>query len=536
MPDQTKYWAQRLLRTALIGTVFLLALSGTVRWQQKLDAEGCGRHDEACASLALAAHVDQGQGLSINQSEHVLLMEDSFWRILLAGLTRLTHQPSVSTYVLGAICGLGTLLLGMQLAARFGFHPVASWFFAFALLFSPGWLSSLTEGRSTPLAAALIMWTVWSHVGRMDRHEVPLSPTLMLLLAFAVYVRLEFAWLWGIFLAHHLLNAWRVRAPWSETPFLLLRGLSGVLLLLFLLLPLAAWHWPLLGWPPLRIPEAPVALQNQSAMPMVLAAIPKAYANWVHSPYWSAWALMALTFAGAVGLTLRAWKNAEARSAFIVPLILTLMPLFYAFTYPVTGWFSSEVVFAAFDPIGVLACAVAASRVPDWMARLLRRQFFLHAAWISALRVAVGLLLGIAVLVESTRWNMAWSTATHARAQTRQALKQLLTKSNTVEHWPLVLTDEPGWVLWATKSPVIDLSGRLTADFINHRYGHDFPKLGKLREKMRDQAGSVAIIWNKTGLRLMAELGFKPTKLADASTDPRWPPPQVFFKRPSVGP
>jgi hypothetical protein len=536
MPELAKYWVQRVLRPVLIGAMFLLALSGTVRWQQKLDAGGCGRHDEACASFALAEHVDQGQGLSINRGEHVLLMEDSFWRVLLAGLTRLTHQPSMSAYLLGAVCGLVTLLLGMQLAARFGYHPVASWFFAFALLFSPGWLSSLVEGQSTPLAAALVMWVVWNHVERMERQEIPLSPLLMLLLTFLVYVRLEFAWLWGIFLAHHLLNAWRARAPFSETPFLLLRGFSGVLLLVFLLLPLAAWHWPLLGWPPLRIPEAPVAIVPQPVWQLILAAIPKAYAGWVHSPYWSAWVLTVLAAAGAFGLALRAWKNTEARSAFIIPLLLVLMPLFYALSYPITGWFSSEVVFAAFDPISVLACAVAASRVPDWIARLMRRQFFLHAVWISALRVAVGLLLSIAVLLESTRWNVAWSSATHARAQTRQALKHVLTKANTVEHWPLVLTDEPGWVLWATKSPVIDLSGRLTADFIGHHGGRDFPKIGKLRERMKVQPGCFAILWNKTGLKLVEEMGFKPIKLTEASTDSRWPVPQVFFRRPSGAP
>jgi hypothetical protein len=193
-------------------------------------------------------------------------------------------------------------------------------------------------------------------------------------------------------------------------------------------------------------------------------------------------------------------------------------------------------VFAAFDPISVLACAVAASRVPDWVARLLQRQFFLHATVVPALRVAVGLLLGIAVLLESTRWNMAWSAATHARAQTRQALKQLWAKFSAAQPSPLILTDEPGWVLWATRSPVIDLSGRLTADFIGHREGRDSPKMGRLREKIKSASASCAVLWTPSGQKLVEELGFTAHKLAALPTAARWPVPQVFVKHPPAAP
>ena len=536
MPDLVQQWAQRLLRLVLLAAIFFAALSSSVRWQQRLDARGCGRCDEVCASFMLADHVAHGAGFYINQDEHVLLLEDSLWRVLLGGLTHVTKQPEISAYIGGALCGLITLLLGMQLAARFGNHPVARWFFAFALLFAPGWLSSLVEGHSTPLAAALVMWAVWNHVERMERHEPPLSLALVVILAFAVYVRLEFAWLWVIFVLHYLLNAWRARKPWQATPFLLLRGLAGALLLLLLLLPLIAWHWPLLGWPPLRIPGSPLATHAQPLWQMMLTAIPKAYIRWEHSPYWSAWVLTALALIGAVALLVRAWRHAEARSAFIIPLILTLIPLLYALTYPFTGWPSSEVVFAAFDPLAVLACAVAASRVPDWIARLLRRRYFLHAAWVSALRVVVGLLLGIAVLLESIHWNAYWSTATHARVQTRAALKTLL-KSAPADGQPLlVLTDEPGWPMRELKAFVVDLSGRLTPDFIRHYAGRDSEDDYKLRKKIKNYSVVYAIIWDARFMPIVEKLSLKPVPLTGASRDPRWPPPHVFIKHPSAAP
>ncbi|TAN37599.1 MAG: hypothetical protein EPN23_04960 [Verrucomicrobia bacterium] len=535
MPELVKQWAQRLVRMALLVVLFFAALSGTVRWQQRMDAQGCGRCDEVCASFVLAERCAQGAGFSITSGEHVLLLEDSYWRVLLGGLTRFTHQPAVSAYILGALCGFITLWLGMRLTTRFGYHPVARWFFAFALLFSPGWLSSLVEGHSTPLAAALVLWAVWSHVEWMERRTTPLALPLAVILAFAVYVRLEFAWLWIVFVLHYLLNSWRAREPLTETSFLLLRGVAGALLLLFLLLPLAAWHWPVLGWPPLRIPAAPLATDQQPVWQLILAAIPKAYIRWEHSPYWSAWALLALALVGTAGLALRAWRYPESRSAFVIPLILVLMPLFYALTYPVTGWPSSEVVFAAFDPLAVLACAVAASRVPDWIARLLRRRFFLHAAWLSALRVAVGLLLGIAVLLESIRWNVTWSAESHARMQTRHALKELLATAARDAQPPLVLTDEPGWILWRTPASVADLSGRLMPDYIRHYAGHDSLELYKLKKKIKAYPTAYAIMWNSTYTHLLEELGFKALPLPGASTDPRWSPPRVYKLKHSPG-
>jgi len=535
MPELIKRWASRLARMAWLAVIFFAALSGTVRWQQRMDAKGCSRCDEVCANFVLADRCAQGAGFSITSDERALLLEDSCWRVLLGGLTCLTHQPAVSAYVLGALCGLTTLWFGMRLATRFGYHPVARWFFGFALLFAPGWLSGLVEGHSTPLAAALVMWVVWSHVDRMDRRTTPLSLPLAATLGFLVYVRLEFAWLWIIFTLHYLLNSWRAREPWTETSFLLLRGLAGVLLLLFLLLPLAAWHWPLLGWPPLRILGAPLATDHQAAWQLILAAIPKAYIRWEHSPYWSAWALLALALVGTVGLALHAWRHPESCSAFVIPLILVFIPLFYALTYPITGWPSSEVVFAAFDPLGVLVCAVAASRVPDWIARLLRRRFFLHAAWISALRVAVGLLLSIAVLIESIRWNVDWSAESHARMQTRQALKQLLTSTPNDVRSSLVLTDEPGWILWRTQSPVADLSGRLLPDYFRHYAGRDFLEIYKLRKKIKIYPRAYAIIWNYSYAPLLEELGFKPLELSGVPTDPRWPVPRVYKLKHALG-
>ena len=313
MPARFKYRIFQVLRYCIPAMLFLVALSATIHWQQRLDAQGCGRCDDVCASFVLAQHHAHGQGFSVAPGEPALLLEDSVWRLLLAYLTRVTQAPETASYLLGALCGLGTLLLGMELAVRFGYHPMTRWFFGFALLFAPGWLPSLVEGHSTPLAALLVMWAVSDHVVRMDRHELPLSLLLAGLVAAAGYVRLEFIWLWVIFALHYLLVAWRNREPLGERGYIVIRALAGLLLILLALLPLAAWHWPLLGWPPLRIPGAPLATGSEPMWRLMLIAIPKAYARWMHAPYWHTWALMVLTVAGAIGLALRAWRQREAR-------------------------------------------------------------------------------------------------------------------------------------------------------------------------------------------------------------------------------
>ncbi|MCX7010393.1 MAG: hypothetical protein NTY53_24660, partial [Kiritimatiellaeota bacterium] len=336
MPARLKHRVFAVLRLTIPAMIFLIALSATIHWQKRLDTEGCGRCDEVCASFALAAHHSNGQGFSVNRDEPALLLEDSAWRMALAYLTHVTHSPATSAYILGALCGLGTLLLGMQLALRFGYHPMTRWFFGFALLFAPGWLPSLVEGHSTPLAALLVMWAVSDHVVRMERHELPLSLLLAGLVATVAYVRLELVWLWVIFVIHYLLNSWRNQEAWGERGYIVVRGLAGGLLILLALVPLAAWHWPMLGWPPLRIPGAPLATDSAPVWQLILVAIPKAYVRWVHSPYWSTWVLTALAIAGAIGLALRAWHHREARSAFIIPLALLLIPFFYALTYPLT--------------------------------------------------------------------------------------------------------------------------------------------------------------------------------------------------------
>ena len=530
MPPRFKYRAFQVLRYCLPAMLFLIALSATIRWQQRLDAAGCGRCDEVCANFVLAQHHAQGQGFYVAPGEPALLLEDCTWRILLAYLTRVTHSPATATYILGALCGLGTMLVGMALAVRFGYHPMTRWFFGFALLFAPGWLPSLVEGHSTPLAALLILWAVSDHVARMDRHELPLSLLLAGLVAAAGYVRLEFLWLWIIFTLHYLLTAWRNREPWGEYGYIGIRALAGGLMILLALLPLAAWHWPLLGWPPLRIPGAPLATESEPMWRLILSAIPKAYARWVQSPYWHAWALVVLAIAGAIGLALRAWRQREARSAFIVPLALLLMPLFYALTYPLTGWPASDVVFAAFEPLGALACAIAASRVPDWLARGLRRRYFLHAHWVAALRIATCLLLAIAAMLESMHWNAVWAKETHARIRTRSALKNLLAPMSYGARAPLVLTDHAGWALWDTTATVVDISGRLTPDFIAHRNGHDALAVDKLRNRLG--ALSYAVVWEGHARALVADLKFErqPALVPGAEGADA---PQIFrFKRP----
>jgi len=309
-----------------------------------------------------------------------------------------------------------------------------------------------------------------------------------------------------------------------------LRALAGVLLILLALVPLAAWHWPLLGWPPLRIPGAPLSTENETMWQLILIAIPKAYARWVHSPYWHTWALMVLAIAGAIGLALRAWRQREARSAFIVPLALVLMPFFYALTYPLTGWPESDVVFAAFDPLGALACAIAASRVPDWIARGLRRRYFLHAHWVAALRIATCLLLAIAAMLESMQWNAVWARETHARIRTRNALRNLLAPMSYGARPPLVLTDHPGWAIWDTAGVVVDISGRLTPDFIAHRNGRDVLAVEKVRNRLG--AVSYAVVWEGKAPALLKELMFEKLP-ALAPSEAGFPAPQIYrFKRP----
>lgn len=531
MPPSAKHLAFRALNLIVPALIFLGALGATVLWQKRLDLEGCGRCDEACANFALARSHVQGEGFNVARGEPALMLEDCLWRLLLTGLTHVTRSPQASTYLLGALCGLGTLLLGMQLAVRFGYHPMTRWFFGFALLFAPGWLPGLVEGQSTPLAALLVLWAVCDHVVRMDRHELPLSLLLAGIVAAASYVRLELVWLWFIFTMHYLLASWLNREPIGERGFIIVRAVAGGLLLLLALIPLAAWHWPQLGWPPLRIPGAPLATEQQVVWLQILTAIPKAYVRWLGEPFWHTWALIVLALAGAIGLALRAWRHREARSAFIIPLVILFVPLCYAFTYPLTGWLSSEVVFDAFLPIGALACAIAASRIPDWIARWLRQRYFLHAHWVSALRIAGCLLLTIAAMLESIRWNAQWSAETHARIRARAALKQLVA-TPPAGRPRLLFTDQPGWALWDTTASVVDLSGRLTPDFIRHRDGRDSLAGDKLRTRLKSQPLALAVMWEGKGGYLVKNLDFEELPQPKRE-NPNSPAPHIYrVKRP----
>jgi hypothetical protein len=531
MPASVKHLALQVLRLVVPVMIFLVALGAMVHWQQRLDAEGCGRSNEACANLALARNQAQGVGFTVARGEPALMLEDGLWRLLLAGLTHLALSPAGAACLLGALCGLGTLLLGMRLAVRFGYHPMTRWFYGFALLFAPGWLPGLIEGQSTPLAALLVLWAVSDHVGRMDRHELPLSLLLAGIVAVMSYVRLELTWLWIIFALHYLLASWLNREPAGERGFILVRALAGGLLIVLALLPLAAWHWPQLGWPPLRMPGAPLATESQAVWWQILTAIPKAYMRWLGDPYWHTWALLALVLAGAIGLALRAARQREARSAFIIPLVLLFVPLCYALTYPLIGWQSSEVVFDAFLPVSALACAIAASRIPDWIARLLRRRYFLHAHWISALRVAGCLLLTLAAMFESIRWNAAWSAGTHALIRTRAALKPLLATPPAGRPL-LLLTDQPGWALWDTTASVVDVSGHLTADFIRHRAGRDVPAADKLRIRLKSQPVALAVMWAGKGGYLVKSLGFEELPSPKREVSGLSAPHLYRFKRP----
>ena len=72
MPASVKHLALQVLRLVVPVMIFLVALGAMVHWQQRLDAEGCGRSNEACANLALARNQAQGVGFTVARGEPAL--------------------------------------------------------------------------------------------------------------------------------------------------------------------------------------------------------------------------------------------------------------------------------------------------------------------------------------------------------------------------------------------------------------------------------------------------------------------------------
>ena len=279
---------------------------------------------------------------------------------------------------------------------------------------------------------------------------------------------------------------------------ILVRLLTTLLIFALLLLPMAAWHWTLVGVPfPLASEAVPLADRNLASQLPVLYALIAAYAAWLHTPFWSVWPLRICALIGAAGLVTQAVRRREMRASALPPLLCLLLPALCALGMPYTGASTARLLFRAVDPLAVLLAVAAVCQLPDWLNAVLRyRYLVLPQKWFVPLRVVAGLVLAGSAVYGSRQWNRGWLAQVRERQAIHGTLQRLFQTGRPATPPPVVLTDQPGWILWETGVRALDLNGDLTPRFLHCRDRQGRLDAGRLQALLRESPAQYLLLWH----------------------------------------
>ncbi len=432
--------------------------------------------DAAYVDMAIAQAIADTGRYAIVPGQDAMAVQDTLWRILLALVTIVTHDPLTAAYLLNAVFGAVTLLLLLEMARRlFPFPPFMLYTAALAAL-GPALTAICVAGTSASLATMLVLAATHLHIEGMADRRRPLPMLGALLISLAMWIRVEFGWLWLIFMAHALLlNLFRPAAERAGL-FLLVRGAAGLLLLALCFLPLLVWNFNLLGVPWPQTAGAPLVVDSLAdrspaelaryTLGLSLDAIPRAFAFIWNTPFLQGWLELILAVFGILFIaTLALWRTDERPQSALL-WIVVLLPLFYALSQPLLGWESATLVFASLNPLFVLAAAFGIFRIPFFVEQAYRK-------WKEGLPSATGfnvwwIGMGSLLLLMAT-----WHSISGARAEQRALSsattgRQAVTQAFETGSLPpgLVVTDAPGWIAFDRQLMILDLRGRLTPEVL----------------------------------------------------------------------
>ena len=511
--------------------IFLVVLFATLEFRFRQEAgERLFPGDEPYRHLVMARSIQTAQAYHWHASAPIPMVGDVAWRGLLAlGVRRLGDDLTVA--LLFGLAGVGLSLLLLQgLAERLFPYPVCIGFTAAYALLTPLLYRASFSGTSQALAMVLIVAAVQRHIADLARRGRGLPFSATVLIAMAMWVRVELVVVWLALWLHTGALAWLPGEERLSPMAVALRGLNGLLFLALCTLPMLAWNQRVVEVPWPRLPHAPLAAD------IWIEAGPAA--GWHATSHWmqmgvsevaALWRNAVLpggpisVVLAVIGMVLIAGQ-ARHTERFRHYTVLGLLPLvawvLWIPLYPYMGGSSGPVLAVATAPFLLLLAAYGVVYLPfQFGNRLLHRlpgwsERRLFAGWWG---VAGTLLLGEALISQATFVRNHTATLRN-QAETRRAISDILLAEGL--NRDRFITDQPGWLVWQHRVAVVDLTGewspRLLAS-IDAEGGFDLERLTHYLGHLRHPP-TAALLWapaHQVHTQWLAE----PQQL--------WPPPDA---------
>jgi hypothetical protein len=467
---------QWLVRWLIPTFTFVVAVCAVVIRQKASSAGLAFLDDSVYRSLSVARALLENQVYAFQGGERIPAVQDALWRVLLAVVGGLSGDLGGASYLLGAACGMVTLLICFRLARLLFPFPPYILYSSILLIAAPRLLADAVDGTPAALATMLVTAACLLHIEGLSERGAPLPMAAAWLCGILMWIRIEFGLLWLVFSVHAFILSF-TRSHKENPVFLAVtRSLTGVLILALCMFPLLAWNFEVIRVPWPQAAGAPFTLDVWlSATPaqvlgsyfgMAGNGILPAFSRLYSTPFLSGLLERVLTWFGVLFIAgLSMWRK-EERPYTVVLFLLALLPPFYALIYPYMGWQTASLLFSTLGPLCVLVACFGIFRAPFLVENLYRR-------WKSGLPAPSGfaawwITMGSLLLLVSLLHNGALMRRRIRALEQEAALRRSVLGSFEAGHveGKLVATDAPGWLSFASGRRVLDLTGEFAPEVL----------------------------------------------------------------------
>ncbi len=490
--------------------LFLSLLLGILSSQKEvlgsIDFIDDGFHTEA----SIAVELQRSGTFGLDRGHPVPAGEGAIWIVLLAAVAPLAGGPVSAALLIEAAAGVWLLwtLVGLCRMLGAGFPATALALLLAAL--APGLAFGALEGRGIIVASLLLVYAVQEHLRCLLGRRNTLPLTAAVLVGLLAWMRVEFVALWIVFIFHALADEALDQGERSYR-LVLLRGLSGLVVILLCLFPLVVWNIALTGvaWP--RVYSAPLHMGGGSQtlgsyLGLTFQGIFVGLREWFRLPLLShpVTALLGI-LALAAGIH-HGWQRGYIRQVLMFPALALFLPVAMAPLYPFLGSGAMAAVFAAAAPLLLPVMAMGMTGVGE---RALRGRFASSVR--TRLVYAVGALVLLAFALFNLLENRPRVERLAERVRQRAVAVEILDR---LDPGALIATDRPGLLAGRVSAKLLDLTGRCSPDvlrYLNMVGRHDEDSLARLQA---DHSPAAWVIWGSDAA------------IADRVLGPRTPYPE----------
>ena len=524
---------QRFFRWLVPALVFCVALCAVVVEQK---ASGGGLDfpaDDAYRNLAVAQTLVAEHTYALQADAAIPAVRDVLWRTLVAAVGWATGSYLTASYLMGALLGLITLLLCLRLARLLFPFPPFILYSSVLLILSPGLLSGCVDGTSHALTTTLVTAAILLHVEGLIGHRSPLSVACLLMVGLLVLIRIEFAFLWLVFFLHALIISISERREDDTTAFLILRSITGWLILALFLFPLMAWNLRVVRVPWPQAVGAPMTADAWADAGggemfgryagLALSGMKGAFGFMHHTPFLSGAFERILTWFGALFIVGLSIGRKDERPFSIVCLLMLLLPVFYGLAYPFSGWAPAPELFSTLGPLWVITAAFGIFRVPFLVEALYRKwkEGLPAATGFNIWWTVMGSLLVLVCLFRTSHALQDRMKRIIGEKAVRQAVAAAV-RSLPASGQPVV-TDVPGWLAYAEQLRVIDLSGESTPEVLACLDRGGKLSADELRGLLDELRPGAAVVWNEENDVVFHAMDCRPLEYGSGAGAPQRP-------------